>query len=969
MIRLHTLGALGLVGEDGRTLDEILAQPKRVALLVTLALEGHRGAARRDVLLARLWPELDQERARSALRQGLYHLRRALGEGVLVNRGDEELLVAPDRLECDAVGFLDALAAGRPEAALALYRGDLLPGFFLSEAPEFEQWLERERAVLRARAGQAAAQLAETASDPEAGLGWALRALDLAPSDEVALRRLMRRYEQVGNRAAALRTYEEFAARLAEELELAPSPETEAAAARLRAAEPRGTTSQPAPPGLAAPPAPGPGPGVTETEVVPLPVRPGRRRSLLGLGTGLALVGLSLAFAGDRMPWRHRSLRPADPDRVLITPFRVSGSQIEFLREGMLDLLAAKLTGESGGLRAQDPREVLAALRARGLETGDGLPPEESARLAGQLGAGAVLEGAVVGRPERLMITASLLRAPDARPLARGSVEGPADSLPELVDRLAGQLLIGGEGEPNERFGALAATSLAALRAYLEAEAAYRRGAYAAAVAGYRRALDRDSGFALAALGLASSQAWFPTAESERQRAIALAWQQRRTLAPEDRAVIEAIAGPRYPEVSSWHERLVAWERAVTLAPARPEAWYEYGDILWHRGPLMDIPASGRLAGAAFTRALALDSAFAAPLGHLFEAAAAAGRPQDVGRYAELYLARDSSSEMRDYIAWHRATVLGDGPALARLRARFPQMSSASLARIAGTAQLDGVGLEDAEAAVRLLREQPSTRGDAQETAEFLMEFALNRGRPAEANAAAELMRAGDARGTRTLMAQIQNALYADGDTAAARLAAAALERRSREPLPSEPDARAHRLWQRCDLEQWRVWNGRTGTAQATAQLLRAQSVPAVPGWAIANFRRCAAILEAARAVLTRAPDAPARLGRLDSLELSVPEADPRDAGNLVLARLRELSGDRRGALVAARRRQNHPHRGVPFLAALLWEQGRLAAELGEREEARRALRHYLALRTGADSSRRGTVREAERLLAAVEGR
>jgi hypothetical protein len=142
-----------------------------------------------------------------------------------------------------------------------------------------------------------------------------------------------------------------------------------------------------------------------------------------------------------------------------------------------------------------------------------------------------------------------------------------------------------------------------------------------------------------------------------------------------------------------------------------------------------------------------------------------------------------------------------------------------------------------------------------------------------------------------------------------------------------------------------------------------------VPGWAIANFRRCAAILEATRAVLTQAPDAPVRLSRLDSIELSVPEADPRDAGNLVLARLRELSGDRRGALLVTRRRQNHPHRGVPFLAAFLWEQGRLAAELGEREEARRALRHYLALRTGADSSRRAAVREAERLLAAVEGR
>ncbi len=958
VIHLQTLGALALVDHDGRELSEILTQPKRVALLVTLVMESQRGAARRDVLLARLWPELDQERARNALRQGLYHLRRVLGEGILLNRGDDELLLAPGRLDCDARSFLHALESGEPEQALVLYRGDFLPGFFLADAPDFEQWLERERGTLRSRAAQAAARLADTARDPEAGLTWARRALELAPSDEVALRRLLRWHEETGNRAAALRDYESFAARLQQELELAPSPETQAVAARLRTASFR----EPAPP---------PTPSVTAEAPRPAPVPsppPAPRRRFLALAAGLALFGLLLAFAGDRALWRSSAER-GDSRQVIIMPFRVSGTELQFLREGMLDLLAAKLTGEGGGPRAQNPRAVLGALRARGIPPAGDLPPGEAARIAIGLGAGSLLEGAVVGRPDRLMITASLLRVPKGEPVARASVEGSSDSLPELIDRLAGQLLAEGGGEPSERLGALAAASLPTLRAYLEAEAAYRQGHYEAAVAGYRRALALDSAFALAALGLASSQAWFPTGEAERQHALALAWQHRGQLAPEDRAVVEALAGPRYPQVSSWHERLLAWERAVTLAPARPQVWYEYGDILWHRGPLMDIPGSARIAGAAFSRALALDSAFAAPLSHLLEVAAAAGRVAEVERYAGLYPARDSSSEMRDFLAWRLALARADGPALAALRSRFPLMSTGTLWRIVGTAQLAGAGLDDAEAAARYLRERPSTRGEAQESAEFLMEFALNRGHPAQASAAAELMRAGDPGGTRSFMVQIQNALYADGDTAAGRTAAAILERRSGEPLPADPDARAHRLWQRCDLEQWRLWHGLTGTAQTTARLLRAQDVPAVPAWAVPNFRRCAVILEATRAVLTGAPDALARLARLDSLEVSAPEADPRDAGNLVLARLREASGDLRGALTAARRRQNHYHRGLPFLAASLWEEGRLAALLGERDEARRALRHYLALRAAADTTRRDRVREAARLLALMEER
>src|SRR3954462_1783151 len=92
MLRLRVLGGIDLDGPDGIEVRAILSQPKRLALLVHLALATPRGFHRRDRLLALFWPELDASRARNALSQALYVLRRSLGEGVLVSRGDQEIV-------------------------------------------------------------------------------------------------------------------------------------------------------------------------------------------------------------------------------------------------------------------------------------------------------------------------------------------------------------------------------------------------------------------------------------------------------------------------------------------------------------------------------------------------------------------------------------------------------------------------------------------------------------------------------------------------------------------------------------------------------------------------------------------------------------------------------------------------------------------------------------------------------------
>ena len=155
MIELRTLGALGLSSAEGTPLASVLAQPRRTALLCYLALESPRGFQRRDTLYALFWPEHSTEQARHALRQSLYFLRHELGPETIVSRGDDSLAVAPDRVRCDAVEFEGAADEGRLEEALALYRGDLLAGFHITGAPDFERWLEEERSRLRHRVEEA----------------------------------------------------------------------------------------------------------------------------------------------------------------------------------------------------------------------------------------------------------------------------------------------------------------------------------------------------------------------------------------------------------------------------------------------------------------------------------------------------------------------------------------------------------------------------------------------------------------------------------------------------------------------------------------------------------------------------------------------------------------------------------------------------------------------------------------------
>lgn len=234
MIAFRLLGPPVLTGPDGASLDAVLQQPKRLAVLAFIAASDPPGPVRRDVLLATFWPETDESRARASLRRALHFLRRAVGDA-LVSRGDT-VFVDPALFWCDVRAFREAAAAGRFDEALTLYRGDLLEGFFVPSAPDVERWMDDERRRLRAQAADLARRWAEQAGERGAwddAVRRARRAAALAPDDEGTFRILLTALLESGDRAGALKEYDRFVVRLREDLGLDPSPETEALAAAI----------------------------------------------------------------------------------------------------------------------------------------------------------------------------------------------------------------------------------------------------------------------------------------------------------------------------------------------------------------------------------------------------------------------------------------------------------------------------------------------------------------------------------------------------------------------------------------------------------------------------------------------------------------------------------------------------------------------------------------------------------------
>lgn len=452
---LRVLGRIELE-KDGRSVQSILAQPKRLGLLVYLALRRPNGFITRDELLGVFWPESPESRARASLRQSLRFLRKHLGREGLINRGGAEVGIPAAAMNCDALRFLKAGQEGDDAQAMGAYAGELLPGFILAGAYEFDRWLQAERRALRVLAVQAAmreARHAESAGrvgPAVEAVRWALR---LDPTDEATARHLISLHVRSGNRGAAAGTYAALVRRLRLELDLDPSAQTIELMTSLRES--------------------------------------GREEVGPGSGSGAAT-----------------DLDPLSSERVLVLPLEVfeTNSGLKPIARLAADIVAQRLV-TIPELEVVPPVAVFGAFESegqRGSRRGEGEEGAGQARitLARRMKAGTLVEGTCQVEGGRLHLRPRIIDVSRGRLLELpepvvGSLSDPLPALVKFGDGVAATLAPILSRRVVHVRQAVRPPSVAAYSAYIQGLERFIRGEWRDALAHFHRVVDQEPSYVL----------------------------------------------------------------------------------------------------------------------------------------------------------------------------------------------------------------------------------------------------------------------------------------------------------------------------------------------------------------------------------------------------------------------------------------------------------------------------------------
>ena len=663
-----------------------------------------------------------------------------------------------------------------------------------------------------------------------------------------------------------------------------------------------------------------------------------RRNRLIALATTVVAIAGILVWR----PWSRIGAKLLDPKVVAVLPFRVAGADpsVQYLRQGMVDLLQAKLTGQ-GGPRSADTRSVLAAFRDAGGDETHDLPAEGVDRVARKIQAGRVLQGSIVGPANQLVIEASLLEMPGGRSIAQASVTGPKDSLFVMVDRLTAQVLALGAGVRANQLSALTTTNLEALRAYLDGVALFRRGVYQQSTPTLERAVELDSTFALALSALIDSDQWHPST-TDMRRVKRLAFANRHRLNPVDQRLLSMRLGSRFPLRTPYDVQIADAEKLVASMPESADAWYYLGDALFHGGRLADLPNPEVRAGQAFEKSWRYDSLFSGPISHMARVAKMAGDTAGQRLWTARMIALDSTAEAVLPARWDLIPITGSNSDKEKAVAAVLQTATwGDLQGILFQNSTDSFTLAHRAALLQRQHALAASPSERIETAVMTYMGLLERGRPGEAKAWADSMFAINPGNARVQVAL--QSLYGGGTIPDSTKLSDDLLDYVRMQAHGDPAATTRTL----EFEAKRVAadSGRTFWSQVLA------------------------ISQAIAAVNRRDPAAERLVDRADSANKGY---DGNDWRGQEIARLYQKQGRIDQALRLTRRRWSSLGMPSPGMnAEYARMEGNLAALAGDKANAIRAYRRYLMLRSDPEPSmvpQRDSVVAALKAIGDVEG-
>ena len=678
----------------------------------------------------------------------------------------------------------------------------------------------------------------------------------------------------------------------------------------------------------------------------------------------LVLLGIVGFMTVRRVGGAHSAAM--DENLAAVMPFRATSGDknTAALGEGMVDLFALRLGGEQG-MRAADPRATISRWHRNGGGDADD-PSAVATATARSLGAARFITGNIVVNGNQVTIGARLTRTGSKNEGRPVSVTGALDSLLYLVDQLAVDLLARDAGLESQRLGGL--TSLPALQAYLLGKSAHRRGEYQEAIRSFNAALQADSMFALAAVSLAISARRSPQGFHFFAPALDLAFRHRNRLSERDQAILHAL-NPVYPNSPTILQTIDAFEQMLAKWPNDADAWFEVGDLLIHYGRAQDIENSLARADRAFDRALEIDSTFYLPVEHLLLSAFDRHDVEQVRRLAPRFQQVGPTADRRDFVRWRIGLELGDSAAIGAISARLDSASENALGFIYGEAQWQGVRLDDAEKAVAVLRKRAGT---VEETRQVLLRehhLALNRGQVRRAREILDRLPVDAASSDARNLSYIEDALFGDGDVAAANNTAARLEPRSAAPTAKPGPERSVQVQIQCELAWWDLARERVAPASARRDRMRTATLTLGDAPFNDDDRAyCLALIEAWTATIQGRTDAARLIDRADSINIYSSTSFWQE-GNFITARLRERTGDRARALTTVRRVMiGASDIYYRYVSTTLRETARLALLQGDTALARDYYRRYLALRAEADPSLQADIASARAAFASISG-
>ena len=248
--------SLSLLGEFSTSLGnhrlEIKSR-KGQALLAFLALSPG-GVARREILKALFWGDVDEKKAQSSLRYAMWSLNEILKPAGFVglDSNRHQVLLDPDSIDLDISNVFESISSGKPDQRL-LDDESLIDTLLVSledVSAEYGHWVTSKRAqlqgsVLSTLTAMIHAEPERAAHDSTDLLPAATLLNRLEPLNEIACQVLMRSRAGQGDSAGALAVYQNLCSEMDQQQGMDPSEATRNLAVAIKTGQIAPRTSVP----------------------------------------------------------------------------------------------------------------------------------------------------------------------------------------------------------------------------------------------------------------------------------------------------------------------------------------------------------------------------------------------------------------------------------------------------------------------------------------------------------------------------------------------------------------------------------------------------------------------------------------------------------------------------------------------------------------------------------------------------